>query len=251
MTLPLNDCYVHTEHYTSWHLNVDTTGMAPIYDNIEMRHRAYNPLLPDEFWILSCNTAPECYSVGSEDGDRIPKEINGIPVYPMFRGGKTTYHGPGQMAVLMILNGKRLLSQREPGIKIAEFINVSTYEAIKEYAQERFNVELHYRNEDPGLYNAAGAKIASTGFDIYDGFYIYSYNINLSADLSKYQAISVCGVRGRVMGNLITDRKVDDAETFAESEILLPKIWDRLYPRANHVLRWPNNILEGTPVQLR
>jgi lipoate-protein ligase B len=155
------------------------------------------------------------------------------------------------MAVLMILDGKRLLSQRAPGIKIAEFINVSTYEAIKEYALERFNVELHYRDEDPGLYTAAGAKIASTGFDIYEGFYIYSYNINLSADLSKYQVISVCGVRGRIMGNLITDRRVNDAETFAESEILLPRIWDRLYHRSNHILRWPETALQGTPVQLR
>lgn len=249
MTTP-NDYYVHTEHYTSWHLTTDLTGMAPVYDNIDLRHRAYNPLLPDEFWIMSCNTASECYSVGSEDEDRIPKEVNGIPVYPMFRGGKTTYHGPGQMTVLMILDGKRLLSQRDPGIQVAEFINVSIFEAIKEYALERFNIELHYRNDDPGLYTNAGAKISSTGFDVRGHHYFYSYNINLSTDLSKYEDIAVCGVRGRVMGNLITDRKVDDAETFAESEILLPKIWRRLYHRADRILRWPDTALEGTPVQI-
>lgn len=246
-----NDSYVHTQHHTSWYLNFDTTGMAPIYENIELRLRAYNPMLPDEFWIFSCNTAPECYSVGSEDEDRIPTEVNGIPVYPMFRGGKTTYHGPGQMTVLLILDGKRLLAQRDPGMKVAEFINISIYEAIKEYAQERFNVELHYRHEDPGLYNIEGAKLSSTGFDIYQGFYTYFYNINLAADLSKYQDIAVCGVHGRVMGNLITDRQVTDAETFAESEILLPKIWNRLYHRSDNILRWPAAALEGTPVQLR
>jgi len=241
--------YVHRRQVTAWELDAAASGYDAIYDNIDKRRRAFNPLLPDEFWCYSCNTAPDCYSVGSEDDARVPTEIMGIPVYPMFRGGKTTYHGPGQLAIVAILDAKRLRHLTDTGEKIADHINSALYTSIMEHAQDVFNQTLSYRVEDPGLYNITGAKVASTGFDVQHNFYIFNYSINYTVDLAKYAPIAVCGVRGRVMGNLMADGKINDAETFNHGEDLLQRIWRHLYADSA-IYEYPDESLNN-PVLLR
>lgn len=241
-SLASKEFYVHRREVTAWELDADGAGFARIYENIDNRRKTYNALLPDEFWCYACNTAPDCYSVGFDDEANVPREIMGIPVYPMFRGGKTTYHGPGQLAIVAIIDARRL--RYAAAGRLADHINESLYTSIIDHAQDQFGRTLHYRTEDPGLYDNQGAKIASTGFDVYQGFFIHHYSINYSVDLNKYLPIAVCGVRGRIMSNLVTEQPLNDAQTFEHAQDLLPRIWQRLYLDAD-VQEYPTETLEN------
>ena len=148
----------------------------------------------DEFlWIIEHNPI---YTAGtsSQNNDLLNKNIN---VLKTNRGGKHTYHGPGQKVVYFVLN----LNKREKDIrklvnKIEDcIIDILNEYKIKSYPDKK-NIGIWVDNNNNSL------KIAAIGIRVKKWIAYHGFSLNVSNDLSKYKAIIPCGIKDKGVTNL-------------------------------------------------
>ena len=113
------------------------------------------------------------------------------------RGGKHTYHGPGQKVVYFVLNlNKREKDIRKLVIKIENCImNVLNEYKIKSYPDKK-NIGIWVDDRDNLM------KIAAIGIRVKKWIAYHGFSLNVSNDLSKYNGIVPCGIKNRGITNL-------------------------------------------------
>ncbi|MFP3019664.1 MAG: lipoyl(octanoyl) transferase LipB [Arsenophonus sp.] len=144
----------------------------------------------DELWLV------EHYPVFTQ-GKTSKKEhllLQGnIPVIQSDRGGKITYHGPGQQIMYILLDLKRnQISVRELVIRLENTV-INTL--------SEFGIDSYARREAPGVY-VEEKKISSIGLRIHKGCSFYGLALNINMDLSPFQYINPCGYIGMKMTQL-------------------------------------------------
>lgn len=107
----------------------------------------------------------------------------GYEVISVERGGKATYHGPGQLLGYPVL---RLQGGRVRAFVAAMAGAVSSYLA-------GLGVEARYDESQPGLW-VGGAKICALGLSIKRGVTGHGFALNLSCELARYRVIRPCGL---------------------------------------------------------
>ena len=123
--------------------------------------------------------------VGEETLEKV-----GIKVFQTERGGKATYHGPGQLIIYPVLNLNLLnLSSKRYVMKLEEVV-VNWLRALGIDA----GLDLEY----PGVW-VNDKKIASVGVRIEDRITRHGIAINLNPDLSHFELIIPCGIKTRKM----------------------------------------------------
>ena len=148
----------------------------------------------DEFlWIIE-HTPVYTAGTSSKDIDLLVKNLNVIKTN---RGGKHTYHGPGQKVVYFVLN----LNKREKDIrKLVNKIENCIIQTLKEYQIESYN--------DPkniGIWvdkQKNSKKIAAIGIRVKKWVAYHGFSLNVCNDLSKYKGIVPCGIRNRGITSL-------------------------------------------------
>ena len=144
----------------------------------------------DEFlWIIEHNSV---YTGGtsSNESDLLNKNINIIKTN---RGGKYTYHGPGQKVVYFVLN----LNKREKDIrKLVHKIESCIIEILKEY-----NIKSYADNKNIGIW-VEGKKIAAIGIRVKKWIAYHGFALNICTDLSKYKGIIPCGIKNKGITSL-------------------------------------------------
>ena len=144
----------------------------------------------DEFlWIIEHNSV---YTGGtsSDESDLLNKNINIIKTN---RGGKYTYHGPGQKVVYFVLN----LNKREKDIrKLVHKIESCIIEILKEY-----NIKSYADNKNIGIW-VGEKKIAAIGIRVKKWIAYHGFALNICTDLSKYKGIIPCGIKNRGITSL-------------------------------------------------
>ena len=148
----------------------------------------------DEFlWIIEHIPV---YTAGtnSKDIDLLDKNLNVIKTN---RGGKHTYHGPGQKVVYFVLNlNKRGKDVRELVNKIENCI----IEILKEFNVQSYkdkkNIGIWVKNKDNLM------KIATIGIRVKKWIAYHGFAINISNDLSKYKNIVPCGIKDKGITSL-------------------------------------------------
>ena len=188
---------------------------------------------PDQFWIANNATGQEYYSIGKlEDGidlDNIPKVWNGIPVVRMDRGGKWTWHGPGQISLVMLIKVNRLLRSK-PIEDLPDALTI----VLAQYLTERFGKKYRHNTADPGVYETdTYAKVASFGSHMANHTWMAfkcSFNLNVGDNFAKCNAIDMCGVTNRPVANLMPDARLtpDQYHEFA-MHVLTEAVWPFLY----------------------
>ena len=144
-------------------------------------------------WILEHKNV---YTAGSSSvsEDLIDKKIN---VLKTNRGGKHTFHGPGQKVIYFVLD----LNKRGKNIrKLVNDIENCVISVLKEY-----NVNSHADRKNIGIWiNTKGdeKKVAAIGIKVKRWIAYHGFSINISNDLSKYDAIIPCGIKDRKVTNL-------------------------------------------------
>ena len=144
-------------------------------------------LAPECVWLLE---HPPLYTAGTsaEIGELL--EPDRFPVYPSGRGGRYTYHGPGQRVAYVMLN----LKQREADVR-AYVYNLEEW-VIR--ALGRFNVKAERREGRVGLWVALGGgreeKIAAIGVRVRHWVTFHGIAINVDPDLSHFKGIVPCGI---------------------------------------------------------
>lgn len=177
----------------------------------------------DQCWIGNNATGEEYYSVGNvvngqvSDNIDVPAEFNGLPVRVMHRGGGWTWHGPGQISLVLIVNVRRLVKYSTNRDLPRQFC-----ELLTQYLNAEYDADLVYNVDDPGIYTQTGAKVASFGGHMPVPYWMAfkcSINVNVANNFDKFQAIEVCDASNRTMANLLPDAVFTDAQyaEFGES----------------------------------
>ena len=184
---------------------------------------------PDEYWIHA-GEEHECYTAGRRTTN-MPAEVLGIPVHQMLHNGQLTYHGPGQLGFVMILDGMRAyMSHEVRGTGgVHKFARDCILSAVAEYLEQEHAFKINYHPDDPGLYDDTGAKTASFVIDVINRHYVIYCSINFFVDLRKYSVIDVCGVQNRNMANVFKDRRVPSTELWCYGDAIVHRISEKLY----------------------
>jgi lipoyl(octanoyl) transferase len=143
-------------------------------------------------WILEHNSV---YTAGtsSKNIDLLDKNLKVIKTN---RGGKHTYHGPGQKIVYFVLN----LNKREKDIrKLVNKIENCIMDVLNEY-----NIESYPDRNNIGIWvddKNKSKKIAAIGIRVKKWVAYHGFALNISNDLSKYNGIIPCGIKDRGITN--------------------------------------------------
>ncbi|MFO8058766.1 MAG: lipoyl(octanoyl) transferase LipB [bacterium] len=112
-------------------------------------------------------------------------ESRGLRVVQVDRGGKATYHGPGQLVCYLVLDLKRLkLSVKRYMGKLQEAVLC----ALRE-----LDLPAELDPSYPGVW-VGGAKIAAVGVRVEDRITSHGLAVNLDPDLSAFEYIVPCGI---------------------------------------------------------
>ena len=144
-------------------------------------------------WIMEHNSV---YTAGtsSQNKDLIDKNLNIIKTN---RGGKYTYHGPGQKVVYFVLN----LNKREKDIrKLISKVENCIMDILKEYKIKSYNDK---KNIGIWVGNKNNSKkIAAIGLRVKKWVVYHGFAINVSNDLTKYRGIIPCGIKNKGITSL-------------------------------------------------
>jgi lipoyl(octanoyl) transferase len=141
----------------------------------------------DLIWFLQ-HKAVYTAGTGAVESDLL--EPAKFPVYNVGRGGKYTYHGPGQRIVYLMLNLKN--HYKEPDLKKY----VSDLEQIVIDSLKDFGVTSHRREGMIGIWvdKPKIEKIAAIGIRVRKWVAFHGVSINLNPDLSHFGGIVPCGI---------------------------------------------------------
>lgn len=145
---------------------------------------------PDECWLTEHNSV---YTLGlNRQGARLPD--NAIPVVPVDRGGKITYHGIGQVIIYTLIDLKR----RQLNVRqLVQIMESSMIELLAGY-----DVSADTKKDAPGVYvqvDGEQQKIASLGLRLKNQCSYHGLSLNVDMDLSPFSAIDPCGYAGLKM----------------------------------------------------
>lgn len=142
---------------------------------------------PDTLLLLE---HPSVYTAGrrTEPGER---PVDAIPVVDVDRGGKITWHGPGQLVGY-------------PVIRLAEPLDVVNY--VRRLEDSLILVCAHLGLDAgrvagrSGVWLPASAgrperKIAAIGIRVARGVAVHGFALNCDCDLAAFSAIVPCGIR--------------------------------------------------------
>ena len=159
----------------------------------------------DLIWILEHD---HIYTSGTSynENEIIDKSINIIKTN---RGGKITYHGPGQLICYFVIDLKK---GKKDIRKFISVIEKSIIETLSLYDIETFadkeNIGIWYND------NSTIKKVAAIGVRVSKWIAYHGFSININNDLKKYDAIIPCGIKDKGITNLkkIKNQNYDDLE---------------------------------------
>jgi lipoyl(octanoyl) transferase len=129
------------------------------------------------------------YTAGKRTADD-ERPVDGTPVVDVDRGGKITWHGPGQLTGYPIL---RLPDRHE----VVAFVR--DLEAMMIDVAARFGVRGERVEGRSGVWVDDGAggwdKIGAIGLRVEQGVTMHGFALNCSNELSAYDRIVACGIR--------------------------------------------------------
>ena len=147
----------------------------------------------DEFlWILEHNPV---YTAGisSKNADLLDKNLKVITTN---RGGKHTYHGPGQKVVYFVLD----LNKREKNIRKL----VSNIENCIIGVLDAYKITSYTDKKNIGIWvgnKNNSKKIAAIGIRVKKWIAYHGFALNVCNDLSKYNGIIPCGIKDKGITN--------------------------------------------------
>ncbi|MPZ69065.1 MAG: lipoyl(octanoyl) transferase LipB [Actinobacteria bacterium] len=137
--------------------------------------------------------------------DEAERARRGIGLYNVDRGGRATYHGPGQLVGYPILElGSRdsqidISSPADPRIP-RERYDVLTYlrklEEVVIRTAAAFGVDAVRDPENTGVWVGPN-KLGAIGVKITRGITMHGFALNVVTDLSMFEGIVPCGIQGR------------------------------------------------------
>ena len=147
----------------------------------------------DLIWILEHE---ETYTAGTsfKENEILDKSIKMIKTN---RGGKITYHGPGQLICYFVIDLKKRKKDIRKFISLIEKTIIETLKSFNiDTYSDRDNIGIWYNN------NLQIKKVAAIGVRVSKWIAYHGFSINIKNDLQKYKAIVPCGIRDKGVTSL-------------------------------------------------
>ena len=179
-------------------INILESRLKDLYENNEQ----------ELIWTLEHN---EVFTAGTsyKENEIIDKSIK---ILETNRGGKITYHGPGQLICYFVLD----LRKKKDIRKFITIIEKTIIQTLKFYKIETFpdkdNIGIWYR------YNNEVKKIAAIGIRVSKWIAYHGFAINVNNDLENFKKIIPCGISDKGVTNL---KNILDQDYSNLSDILI------------------------------
>ena len=163
-------------------INILESRLKDLYENNEQ----------ELIWTLEHN---EVFTAGTsyKENEIIDKSIK---ILETNRGGKITYHGPGQLICYFVLDLRKNKDIR----KFITIIEKTIIQTLKFYKIETFpdkdNIGIWHK------YNNEVKKIAAIGIRVSKWIAYHGFAININNDLENYKKIIPCGISDKGVTNL-------------------------------------------------
>lgn len=173
------------------------------YPSTLSRMQAYtqsrNKKSEDQIWLME--HFPTFTSGISSNSAKLPSSIKGIKLYQTDRGGKLSYHGPGQLMIYTMFDLKRLK------LRITSLVNLLEETII--ILLNKYGINGHRIKYAPGVY-INNEKIASIGLKISNGYCYHGASLNVNVSKNAFNSILPCGYSGLSVVNLLDFICVDN-----------------------------------------
>tara|TARA_A100001011_G_scaffold86232_1_gene90449 strand:+ start:91 stop:711 length:621 start_codon:yes stop_codon:yes gene_type:complete len=161
---------------------------------LDIHERKFRELI----WILEHY---DIYTAGTsyKEDEILDKSIR---ILKTNRGGKITYHGPGQLICYFVIDLKKRKKDIRKFISIIEktIIDTLKFYKIETYA-DRKNIGIWFND------NSQIKKVAAIGVRVSKWIAYHGFAININNNLKKYESIVPCGIKNKDVTNL---KKIND-----------------------------------------
>jgi lipoate-protein ligase B len=126
---------------------------------------------------------------GTDGGLLLPAdEIRrlGIDIQQADRGGKTTFHGPGQLVGYLLVDLKRR------GMKVKEFVHEVTEITVQ--VLDSYGISGRIDEKLPGVF-VDDSKIAFFGFNVKNNVTAHGFSLNINNNLKPFSYVEPCGLK--------------------------------------------------------
>ncbi len=168
----------------------ETPGLTPYPEALsEMERRAAairDEGAPELIWLLE---HPPLYTAGTSADPAELFNPEGFPVFEAGRGGRYTYHGPGQRV------GYVLLDLQKRGRDVRHYVHSLEGWVIDSLAD--LGVAAHRIPDKIGIWtrvNGGEAKVGAIGVRVRRWVTMHGFSINMEPELSHFQGIVPCGI---------------------------------------------------------
>jgi lipoyl(octanoyl) transferase len=174
---------------------------------------------PELVWLIE---HPPIYTAGTSAREEDLLDPR-FPVFKTGRGGQFTYHGPGQRVGYVMLN------LRPRGGDVRRYVHDLEEWLIR--ALKRFDVKGERRSDRVGIWVVRGDredKIAAIGVRVRRWVTFHGIALNVAPDLTHFDGIVPCGIRGhgvtslKDLGIVVDFNEVDLALRAAFEEVFGP-----------------------------
>ena len=184
-------------------------------------------------WLLE---HPPLYSAGTSAKPQDLLTPNRFPVFKTGRGGRYTYHGPGQRVAYIMLD----LNRRRRDIRAF----VSSLETWIINTLAKFNIRGERRSDRIGIWvrrtdlnnPEREDKIGAIGIRIKRWVTLHGISINVSSDLEHFGGIVPCGIGGY---GVTSFEDIGQPLEFYDLDVELRTEFDRLFgEHGESALKW-------------
>jgi len=167
-------------------------------------------------WILE---HPSTFTAGpsSNKRDILDKSID---IIKTSRGGKITWHGPGQLICYLVIN----LNNRKRDIR--KFVNIIENSII--HSLKSFGIECFSDRKNIGIWsklNNKDKKVGAIGIKVKRWIAYHGFSINVSNDISNYKKIVPCGIKDK---GITTLKKINNQNYNKLSDVIIKNLINNL-----------------------
>ena len=156
---------------------------------LDIHERKFRELI----WVLEHN---DIYTAGTsyKENEILDKSIK---ILKTNRGGKITYHGPGQLICYFVIDLKKRKKDVRKFISIIEKTIIDTLKFYKiETFADRKNIGIWFND------NSQIKKVAAIGVKVSKWIAYHGFSININNNLKMYESIIPCGIKDKDVTNL-------------------------------------------------
>jgi lipoyl(octanoyl) transferase len=163
-------------------------------------------------WILE---HPSTFTAGTSfnENDILDKSID---IIKTSRGGKITWHGPGQLICYLVIN----LNNKKRDIR--KFVNIIENSII--LSLKSFGINSYSDRKNIGIWtkvNNEDKKVGAIGIKVKRWIAYHGFSININNDISNYRKIIPCGIKDK---DVTTLKKINNQNYNKLSEEIIKNL---------------------------